>query len=89
MFAIAPDGKTLAVGCPDGTARLWNISTEQVVATVEGHPAFQAGRTPEAGSNCHHVSSALASSTAARSALSRLLVQGWSRPLFPRKASDR
>jgi WD40 repeat protein len=41
-FAFADAGRTLVVGCPDGPARLYDIATQQFLAPLEEHPAFQA-----------------------------------------------
>jgi WD40 repeat protein len=36
--AFSPDGKTLASGSYDGKVKLWNIATQQEVATLEIPP---------------------------------------------------
>jgi WD40 repeat protein len=33
--AYAPDGRTLAVACEDGTVRLWNLATRREVAVLK------------------------------------------------------
>ena len=36
-MAFSPDGTTLAFGFPDGTVKLWDVSTGENIATLEGH----------------------------------------------------
>ena len=36
-MAFTPDGKRLAAGYHPGTVKLWDLLTEQVVATFDGH----------------------------------------------------
>ena len=35
--AFSPDGSTLASASSDGTIKLWNVSTRESIATLEGH----------------------------------------------------
>jgi WD40 repeat protein len=37
--ALSPDGKLLAAGCRDKTVRVWNIETNELIATLQGHTA--------------------------------------------------
>jgi WD40 repeat protein/serine/threonine protein kinase len=36
-FAVAPDGRTLAVGTADGTLCLWDVAHKQQIASCRGH----------------------------------------------------
>lgn len=36
-FAISPDGRQLLTGSVTGTARLWNVSTGEIILTYHGH----------------------------------------------------
>ena len=35
--ALSPDDNILAAGYDDGTVRLWDVATQDIVATLEGH----------------------------------------------------
>jgi WD40 repeat protein len=35
-LALSPDGKTLAVGSPNGAAQLWNVTTGQPISSMSG-----------------------------------------------------
>jgi WD40 repeat protein len=41
-LALSPDGKTLAVGSPNGAAQLWNVTTGQPVSSMSGGSALNA-----------------------------------------------
>jgi WD40 repeat protein len=36
-MTFSPDGKTLAVGCDDGTITLWDVAKDKEIATLKGH----------------------------------------------------
>lgn len=38
-LAVSPDGRVVATGADDGSARLWEMQTGRIVATLKGHEA--------------------------------------------------
>lgn len=42
-LAFSPDGKTLAVGMPDGTIRLWNVAAGRQMLTIQAHAGAVTG----------------------------------------------
>jgi WD40 repeat protein len=43
-LALSPDGKTLAVGSPNGAAQLWNVTTGQLISSMSGGSGITSAR---------------------------------------------